>query len=656
MIAAVVMTTVVMGCGGSDNPAKPLVPNDTTPPTVTGISPASGAVNVALNIPIVATFSEPIETASCDDSHFLVSGATGTVAVSGSQATFTPTANLAMSTQHTVTLKVGVCDLAGNVMAQDFTSTFTTSGQAVANAGADRMVELGETVTLDGSGSTSAGGGQLTYTWTRLWGSTSATLTTAVPSFVAPGEVTTLAYELVVTENGVESLPDVVRVFVLEDKDHAYFVATGGSDQDSGALAQPFATIQKAIDQAVADGTGADVYIASGDYAGGLTLKSNVSLYGGFDSVTWERDSDTYITHIMGGTTAVFGVAIADLALDGLSVISADATEPGGSSFGLHLSNCARVAVRHNIIAAGNGAPGAPGNDGAPGADGHNASGRSGGTGWLEGGSAAGGYGGGGGDNWSSGGRGGNGEGPYGGAGGSGGGFVYAGPAHNGSPGATATQPGDPGADGPGGVTFGSYRDGYLSAPGTTGARSNGSGGGAGGGGGASTTDAGGSGGGGGGGGQGGEGGIGGGGGGASIGIVLSDNCTEIAIEHMTVKTGSGGTAAGGGAGGLGGVGGIGAGGGGGKADNPDKGWGGDGGHGGNGEAGGTGGFGGGGGGGPVIGIWQYQSLSSRQNVTFELGAPGAGGLRLDGNGLQGVTGESAEFKNQASAVVSLGD
>ena len=83
---------------------------DSTAPTVAGVAPANGAVDVAVTTSI-------------------------TVAPDGLSATFTPAATLVNSTVHTVTVTSGIADLAGNALDQDgnplngnqgITSTFTT--------------------------------------------------------------------------------------------------------------------------------------------------------------------------------------------------------------------------------------------------------------------------------------------------------------------------------------------------------------------------------------------------------------------------------------------------------------------------------------------------------------------------------------------------
>ena len=105
---------------------------DTTKPTVTDRSPASGATGVATSSSITATFSESVQDSTIT---WAVTGP-GTTAVSGTKtyasstrtATFTPSAALATSTSFSVTLS-GAQDAAGNAMAP-LTWTFTTAAAA----------------------------------------------------------------------------------------------------------------------------------------------------------------------------------------------------------------------------------------------------------------------------------------------------------------------------------------------------------------------------------------------------------------------------------------------------------------------------------------------------------------------------------------------
>ncbi|MEV4277848.1 DUF4082 domain-containing protein [Actinoplanes xinjiangensis] len=105
-------------------------PNDTAPdttaPTVTTRSPASGATGVAAATTVSATFSEPVSAAAVT-----LTGPSG--AVAGSTAygagtntvTFTPSAALAASTTYTATVS-GARDAAGNTMTGT-SWTFTTA-------------------------------------------------------------------------------------------------------------------------------------------------------------------------------------------------------------------------------------------------------------------------------------------------------------------------------------------------------------------------------------------------------------------------------------------------------------------------------------------------------------------------------------------------
>lgn len=102
-----------------------------TVPIVVSTIPANGAVNVAVNTPISATFSIAMNPATLTTATFKVSGpggaaVAGTVTYSGVTATFTPAAVLAYGTIYTGTITTGAMDLGGASMNGNYGWTFTT--------------------------------------------------------------------------------------------------------------------------------------------------------------------------------------------------------------------------------------------------------------------------------------------------------------------------------------------------------------------------------------------------------------------------------------------------------------------------------------------------------------------------------------------------
>jgi methionine-rich copper-binding protein CopC len=105
--------------------------SDTTPPTVTGTSPASAAVGVATTSTVSATLNEPLQSGTA-----AVAVTAGSTAVAGATAyaaatrtvTFTPAAALAAGTVYTATVS-GAKDTAGNTMAA-YSWSFTTAEPA----------------------------------------------------------------------------------------------------------------------------------------------------------------------------------------------------------------------------------------------------------------------------------------------------------------------------------------------------------------------------------------------------------------------------------------------------------------------------------------------------------------------------------------------
>ncbi len=104
--------------------------SDHTPPTVTSSNPGHDAVAVALNVPITATFSEPIDPLTLMGGTFsLAQGASpvgGTVLYSGLTVLFTPTDLLDPEEHYTATLTTAAEDLAGNAMVHEYVWNFTT--------------------------------------------------------------------------------------------------------------------------------------------------------------------------------------------------------------------------------------------------------------------------------------------------------------------------------------------------------------------------------------------------------------------------------------------------------------------------------------------------------------------------------------------------
>ena len=109
---------------------------DTTPPTVASVTPALGASNVSTGTTVTATFSEAMNAASINAGSFELRDASNAVvsaAVTYDAGTKTavldPGVDLAAGVTYTARLKGGsggVADAAGNVLASDFSWSFTT--------------------------------------------------------------------------------------------------------------------------------------------------------------------------------------------------------------------------------------------------------------------------------------------------------------------------------------------------------------------------------------------------------------------------------------------------------------------------------------------------------------------------------------------------
>lgn len=110
---------------------------DTTPPGVSGVTPAGGATGVSVSTTVTATFNEAMQSASVSSSTVTVRNASNQlVAASVSYntstrvVTLTPTAPLSAGATYTARISggsTGVKDSAGNALAADYSWSFATA-------------------------------------------------------------------------------------------------------------------------------------------------------------------------------------------------------------------------------------------------------------------------------------------------------------------------------------------------------------------------------------------------------------------------------------------------------------------------------------------------------------------------------------------------
>ena len=103
---------------------------DVISPTVTLTDPLTSVTGVALNYPVVVTFSEAMDPTTINSSTFTLKQGTtvvlGQLTYIGTRATFTPTSKLEAHKVYTGTISTGAKDLAGNALNSNYTFSFTT--------------------------------------------------------------------------------------------------------------------------------------------------------------------------------------------------------------------------------------------------------------------------------------------------------------------------------------------------------------------------------------------------------------------------------------------------------------------------------------------------------------------------------------------------
>lgn len=146
--------TVMVSTGVKSMAGAPLAANhtfnfttgmapDNTAPTISSTDPLSEAIEVARNKVISVTFSEEMDPATIDASTFTLMQGTnlivGTVAYSGTTATFTPENILSAGIAYKANFSIDAKDLAGNALEASKEWNFTTGGSTSTLA----VVDLG---------------------------------------------------------------------------------------------------------------------------------------------------------------------------------------------------------------------------------------------------------------------------------------------------------------------------------------------------------------------------------------------------------------------------------------------------------------------------------------------------------------------------------
>lgn len=408
--------------GTSDNNLLADVVADAAMPTVT-VSPGGGNYSTAQIITLACS-----DAVACDAISYTLDGSepnfisNGTV-VPGTKAT------IQLALNATPRIRAIARDAKGNASSlADASYRIGCPSNPIARAGADLELSIGDTAQFNGTTSSTDNGTITSYKWTQTASGNAPTMnggnpfTAATPQFTAPFSITTLHYQLEVTDSNNCKAVDDVFAYVTRDKTRAVFVSgdKGNDTTGDGSRAKPLATLSLGVAAAAIDPTAAkDVYVvsraANADYTEPtiLIVPANVSLFGGFDS-QWVRDPENNRTSLQSGAATAIDVTVginraSHLAGFNVKALAASANSSTnsfamkvhgisntntsftsrhntltagnvgdgttgaatpGSSYGLHVSSVQTVVVENSNVTSGKGGKGISGSAGATGAPG----------------------------------------------------------------------------------------------------------------------------------------------------------------------------------------------------------------------------------------------------------------------------------------------
>jgi hypothetical protein len=194
---------------------------DTTAPTVIAVSPLNNATGIGPNNPVMVTFSKSISSGTVANNVAIYNGSalyTSSNNLSGDGTTVSfNSGNLPFSTTFTVVVSPNIADLAGNHLAAEFSSTFTTAPQPV-------TAQPSVTTMRPGNGATGV--------------SAASPITFFFSAPMAPGTLT--AASIVISQNGAP-ISAAGTITPSADNQAVTFVPAGGAFQ-AGALIQVWVT------------------------------------------------------------------------------------------------------------------------------------------------------------------------------------------------------------------------------------------------------------------------------------------------------------------------------------------------------------------------------------------------------------------------------
>lgn len=155
-----------------------------------------------------------------------------------------------------------------------------------------------------------------------------------------------------------------IHAAVLQASEYYVSAGTGSDDYDGGSKAKPWATIKYALSHVSgSESNPASIYVAAGTYNEyNLEVDSYVSIYGGYDPTTWERNISSYPTVIDGTSALLSGDDIFkhlgdNCTIDGLTI--QNIPDDGVYCYGHSptITNCIFYRCSSSAISTGSGAP-----------------------------------------------------------------------------------------------------------------------------------------------------------------------------------------------------------------------------------------------------------------------------------------------------------
>ena len=304
-------------------------------PTITSIAQSAAicdAGNAAFNLTGLPASSNIAVSYSINTTPTATTGTANVTSNSSGEASFTLNS---LSSANFNGKTISVTSLTNNSQAPACTTTISSVSSSLTVHALPSVTATGGAFNRNQTPTITATSGFLSYVWSGTPSVTGTGNSVTISPTPAAGAY---SYSVLVTD--ANTCQNTANATVIIYDAALYVNSTTGSNSNPGTLASPLATIQKAVDVAVA---GDEISVAAGTYTENVTVNKAVTLKGA-NFGTAGCATRTSESTVAGGVGTAFNITASGVTIDGFEITGVT---------GVASTSATNVAVRNNKMTVG---------------------------------------------------------------------------------------------------------------------------------------------------------------------------------------------------------------------------------------------------------------------------------------------------------------